>query len=187
MGELTAADLETYTGGRLDASDSTTQDLVTAALAAARRYCGWSVSPVVSTPLVVDGPGGRVLSLPTRNLLAVTAVSEHGVALDVTKLDVSRRKGTVVKHPCGHWSHRNGSISVTMVHGFTENEAADWRRAVLRLADLTSLDPQGDDRDSTDMRLKRVNHVEYEWSDKLISTDDRLSAMFAPFMILQSP
>jgi hypothetical protein len=130
-----------------------------------------------------------VLSLPTLNLIEVTAVTECGVVLDVTKLDVSRRKGTLVKFPCGHWSHRDGAITVTMTHGFTETEAADWRRAVLRLVDIMSLEPVtvGAERESPEMRRKRIDDVDYEWYDKLITTNDQLAAMFSQYRILPSP
>jgi hypothetical protein len=188
MPELTATDLQTYTSGRLSASDAGTTDLVNAALDSARRYCGWSVSPVTVCTITVDGPGGRALSLPTMNLITLTSVTEHGVTLDVTKLDVSRRKGTVTKHQCGHWSHRDGAITVTMTHGFNETEAADWRRAVLRLANLSSLEPTGDaERDSPEMKRRQVGDVDYQWYDKLITTDDRLASMFSQYRILPSP
>jgi hypothetical protein len=191
MAELDVSDVRRFTGDRLeDASDDDLQELLDAALAASRRYCGWPVCPVLEdVELVVDGPGGRVLSLPTLNLIEVSEISENGVALDVTKLDVSRRKGTVQKHPWGCWSHRDGSIAVTMTHGFTETEAADWRRAVLRLVDLMSLEPVtvGAERDSPEMKRKRVDDVEYEWYEGLISGDDRLKALFSSYRILPSP
>lgn len=190
MAELTIDDVRTYVGGRLDdVDDDALQELLDAALAAARRYCGWKVTPVVADDeFTVDGPGGRVLSLPTLNLLAVTTVTECGVTLDVTKLDVSRRKGTVEKNPCGHWSHRDGSIAVKITHGFTETEAADWRRAVLRLANLMSLEPSGDaQRDSPEMKRKQIDDVDYQWYDKLITIDERLASMFAQYRILPSP
>lgn len=188
MAELTAADVATFTAGRL-ANNSTTQGILDAALVAARRYCGWPVSPVQTGAVVtVDGPGGRVLSLPTMKLNTLTSVVENGVALDVTKLDVSQRKGTVEKYPYGCWSRRNGAITVTMTHGFTEAEAADWRRAVLRLVDLMSLEPAGSGgRDTPDLKRKHVANVEYEWIETLISNDARLSALFSQFRILPSP
>jgi hypothetical protein len=190
MAELTTADVQAYSDRLEGFDDVVLQALLDGALPAARRYCGWSVTPVqTGVVLTVDGPGGRVLSLPTLHLLDVTAVVEEGVALDVTMLDVSRRKGTVKKHPWGHWSHRDGAITVTMDHGFTESEAADWRRAVLRLVDLTSLEPVtvGSQRDSPEMKRKRIDDVEYDWYEGLIVSDDRLKALFSAYRILLSP
>lgn len=188
MAELAAADLSAYTGGRLASGDSATAAVLAAALAAARRYCGWTVSPVAEVTVTVDGPGGPVLALPTRNLIEVEAVTENGVAIDVDNLDVSRVKGTVRKYPHGGWTARDGSISVTMTHGFTEGEAPDWRRAVLRLADLMATDSSAAGlRDDTDLVRKRVDDVEYQWAEGLIAADDRLASLLAQFRILQSP
>lgn len=192
MSELTIDDVRSYSERLSDDDDDVLQALLDAALAAARRYCGWPVTPVVADDeLTVDGPGGRVLSLPTLNLITVTTVTEEGVALDVTKLDVSRRKGTVTKQHfyCGgRWSHRDGSIAVKITHGFTEAEAADWRRAVLRLVNLMSREPIADaERDSPEMKRKRIDDVDYEWYDKLISTNEQLSMLFSQYRILPSP
>ncbi|MFL0172419.1 hypothetical protein [Mycobacterium sp. SMC-13] len=187
MAELTGADLSAYTNGRLP-DDEATQDLLGAALSAARRWCGWWVSPVQTGVTVeVDGPGGRVLSLPTLNLVALTSVSECGVALDVARLDKSKRKGTVEKYPYGWWTSRAGAISVTMTHGFTEVEAADWRRAVLRLADLMDRDEQATQRNSSDLIRKKIDDVEYQWAAGIIDTDERLRALFSQYRILPSP
>jgi len=127
--------------------------------------------------------------LPTMNLLEVSGVVENGVTLDVTKLDVSRVKGAVEKQWPGHWTRRLGAITVTFTHGFTEIEAADWRRAVLRLVDLMSLEPvsASSARDSANMTRKQVGPVEYMWAAGIISDDERLSAMFSRYRILQSP
>lgn len=184
MGELTAADLSTYTKGRLP-DNSDTQDLLDAALSAARRWCGWFVTPVqTDVTFQVDGPGGRVLSLPTLNLITLTSATECGVALDVTLLDKSQRKGTVEKYPYGNWTSRAGGITVVMTHGYTEQEAADWRRAVLRLADLMDRD---DKFRSGDMIEKRIDDVVYKWAAGIISTDERLRALFSQYRILPSP
>lgn len=185
MAELKATDLSTYTKGRLPANDDT-QGLLDAALSAARRWCGWSVCPVqTDMHLDVDGPGGRVLSLPTLKLIEVSSVTETGVALDVAKLDVSRSKGTIQKYPHGLWTSRAGGVKVTITHGFTESEAADWRRAVLRLADL--MDRDDAQRDSSDLVKKKIDDVEYMWAAGLIDTDERLKALFSQYRILPAP
>lgn len=186
MAELTAADLSTFTGGRLP-NNSATTDLLNAALAAARRWCGWHVSPVLTGDVVdMDGPGGQVLSLPTLNLTAVTGLTENGVAVDVTKVDVSRRKGCVYKQSGRCWSNRFGAISATITHGFTELEAADWRRAVLELADRMSKQ-ESSERDTDDMIMKQIDDVQYQWAAGIISTDQRLSGLFSQFRILPLP
>ncbi len=190
MAELTLEDARRFNARLEDVDDDALQDMLDAALAAARRFCGWFVTPVqTDVELTVDGPGGRVLSLPTRNLIAISELTEAGVALDVTKLDPSRRTGTVEKHPYGWWTCRNGAIVVKMTHGFTEVEAADWRRGILRLVDIMSLEPVsvGAERESPEMKRKRIDDVDYEWYDKLISTNDQLAALFSQYRILPSP
>ena len=85
--ELTADDVEAFTGGRLSADAAETQRLLDAAVAAARRHCGWHVCPVwTDHHIVVDGHGGRVLRLPTRHLLAVGDVTDSGFSVDVDTL-----------------------------------------------------------------------------------------------------
>lgn len=184
MAELGYADLPAAVLARFE-NNSAAQAAVDEALVAARRFCGWHVSPVREDEVVeVDGPGGRVLSLPTLNLIELSTVVENGSAVDVLNLDVSRRKGTVEKYPYGCWTSRAGGITVTMTHGFTEAEAADWRRAVIDLVDSRS---QSSTRESSDMKRKRIDDVEYEWFEALMSTDVELSAKFSQFRILPSP
>lgn len=182
MAELTYADLPAAVLARF-ADNAAAQAAIDTALVAARRFCGWHVSPSKAETVVVDGPGGRVLSLPTLNLTAVASVTELGAAVDVSTLDRSRAKGTLTKQ-YGYWSGRDGSISATITHGFTEAEAADWRSAILKLVDTWSESP---DRDSADLKRKKVDDVELEWFEGAISTSEELSSKFSQFRILPSP
>lgn len=184
MAELAYTDLPDAVLARFD-DNTKAQAAIDGALVAARRFCGWHVSPVKTDDVLeVDGPGGRVLSLPTLNLSSVTSVTELGSAVDVTKLDRSRRKGTLTKRS-GWWTCRDGAISATITHGFTEAEAADWRAAIIELVDERSRDASL--RDSDRMARKRVDDVEYQWFATVISTNDELAAKFAQFRILPSP
>lgn len=183
MPELAHTDLPAAVLARF-ADEAAAQKAIDTALVAARRYAGWHVSPLrAGESLDLDGPGGRVLSLPTLNLVSVTSVTELGVALDVTKLDRSRRKGTLTKR-YGHWTGRDGSITAVITHGFTEAEAADWRAAILSVVDTRS---EGSERAGADMKRKKVDDVEYEWFETLVSTDAELSSKFEQFRILPSP
>lgn len=185
MTEIAPDDLPAATLARY-ADDDAAQAAIDAVLAAARRWCGWHVSPVRTNEVLdLDGPGGHVLSLPTLNLISVSAVTELGVALDVSTLDRSRRKGTLTKR-FGCWTCRDGQIVATVTHGYTEAEAADWRQAVIDVVGTRSLS-QVTTRDSGDMKRKRIDDVEYEWFESLISTDHELAAKFSAFRILQSP
>lgn len=181
MPELDTADLPAAVLARF-ADDNAAQDAIDAALAAARRYCGWHVSPSVTETISVDGPGGRVLSLPTLNLTAVASVTEADSAVDVSGLDRSQSKGTLTKR-FGCWTRRDGAISVQMTHGFTESEAADWRRGIVALVDARS---QVSER-AGDVKRDKVDDVETEWFSEAISVDDELAARFSQFRILPSP
>jgi hypothetical protein len=182
MGELVYGDLPADVLARF-ATTAAAQAAIDAALVAVRRYVGWPVSPSRSETIVMDGPGGRVLSLPTLNLTAVASVTELGVAVDVSTLDRSQRKGMLTKQ-FGCWTGRDGAISVTMTHGFTETEALDWRAAVLELVGVWSETP---DRDTGDLKRKKVDDVEAEWFEGIISTNEELAAKFSQFRILPSP
>jgi len=183
MAELSHSDLPAAVLARF-ADNPAAQLAINAALAAARRYCGWHVSPVqTGVALDLDGPGGRVLSLPSLNLISVASVVELGESVDVSQLDRSRRKGTLTKR-WGCWTGRDGGIVATVTHGFTEAEAADWRAGVIRLVGLRSKLSQ---RDDPSMASKKIDDVEYQWFQTMISTDEELASMFSAFRILPSP
>lgn len=164
MAELAPGDLPAVVRDRF-ADDATAQAWIDAALDEARRYCGWHVSPLATNvTLELDGPGGRVLSLPTRNLVSVTSVTELGDAVDVATLDWSRRKGTLTKqHFARHWTDRDGAITAVVTHGFTEAEAAGWRKAVLELVDRMSSAVGAVNGNSGPMIEKTVDDVTHKW------------------------
>lgn len=158
--ELTADDVATYTGGRLAADNPLTQLLLNAALAGARRRCGWVVTPAKTETLYLDGPGTRNLSLPTMNLTALNTCTENNIALDVTKLAWSRQ-GIVRKAfgagYTGRWSSQLGAIQINITHGYSVEDAADWRMAVLAAIDLflQNIGPQ--------LQIYRVDDVIRQW------------------------
>jgi hypothetical protein len=171
MGELTAADVDLYTGGRLLASDPEVQRTLNAALVIARREVGWYVSPVIEETVVLDGPGSRILNLPTRRLLTLTSVEEDGTALTLTDLTwaaggppgLLERPVSVRKRSRGWWSCDYQAIEVVMTHGYTEDEAADWRQAILQMVDQMSV-VNTSGRGDADLVSKRVDDVTYSWS-----------------------
>jgi hypothetical protein len=168
MAELTAADVDSYTKGRLPASDPETIKILNRALAACRRYCEWHVTPQVTNDVVtLDGPGNRVLMLPTMQLQQLNSVTEYNqitgtqVALDLTTIEISAggaasmpnnapvrlRKKMVpgaVPPPVGlwglRWTHHYSGIVVNMNHGFLEAQAEDWRNGVLDACDRCALE-----------------------------------------------
>lgn len=141
------------------------------ATAAARNYCGWHVTPVASDEeIVLDGPGGRLLVLPTLNLTELTAISEDGVALDLADLTWSTR-GLVAKRDGSYWTGQFGGIAVTFSHGYAS--APDFDHAVDVMAETIA-----SQRDDAALIRKRVDDVEYQWatgSDPLAGTAALLS------------
>ena len=155
-------------------------DYAAAALAAARRYCGWRVTPSDEESITVDGPGGWVLSLPTMHLTELIEVVEDGVTLDVADLAPSVTTGTVRKRSGARWTSELGGITVTMTHG--HDTAPDFDAAVEQCA--AALATAGT---RTDMALKRkkVDDVEHEWFEQASSFLN--TSLLAGYRILPSP
>ena len=152
MAELTTADVETFTRGRLSAGDPVVQDILNAALVRARNYTGWVVSPQVADDAVtIDGPGGRELFLPTG------------------------RRMVYRKNTC--WTSEFAGITVTYTHGYTEEEAADWRRAILLMVDRMSREQQSGARSKEDLVRKKVDVVEYQWVDWSAAADRAITSV----------
>lgn len=163
MAEIDTSDLSAATLTRFGTNDAARAAL-DAVLVASRHYCRWHVSPVrEADALTLDGPAGRVLDLPTRKLNNLTSVTENGAALDVTKLEWSEN-GSVRKLSGARWTDRYRAIVVTINHGYTEEEAADWRKAILDMVDTVSYAYITNSDDGV-MKRKRVDDVEYEWFD----------------------
>lgn len=59
---------------------------IAAATAAARAYCGWHVTPVLSETLLLDGPGNRSLFLPSLRVVSIEKVEEFDASLDLLEL-----------------------------------------------------------------------------------------------------
>jgi hypothetical protein len=136
---LNAAAVESYTRGRLRSDDTETQRQLDAALAAARRYCGWHVTPVLSAQSVtLDGSGTNLLVLPTLNVTALTQVIEDGITLNVADLSWSPR-GLIVKKSGYWWSSMFAGITVTFSHGYAT--APDFESALLSSIDRGAFSP----------------------------------------------
>jgi hypothetical protein len=195
--ELTPYDLQTYTQGRLVASDPNVQVALDFALEKVRNHCHWTVSPVETVQnMDFDGPGmwgglavgigglyyssggyltgvlrrvrtgADILYLPTKRLLSITSIVEDGVSLDVSQGgDISfSRDGAVIKNDGSPWTYNMSmnsqgaqGISVSFEHGYTPEQAADWRRIVLMIADRASMVRGLIGAFSTNMGPYRVN------------------------------
>lgn len=152
MPELQTLDVENYTQGRLNKDDAQTGKLLSAALGAARRYCGWHVTPVrEDDEVTLDGPASSLLVLPTLKLVELGGIVEDGEPVDLNYVSVSTRGVCRKKYgaPNGHcWTGEYSGVTVTMTHGY--DTAPDWESAVLSLVDrmaqggeLTTIGPFG--------------------------------------------
>ena len=178
MPELSTADVETFTGGRLAADNPVVQDILDAALVRARNYVGWAVSPVVAGDTVtLDGPGGTDLFLPTGKVGSVASVVENGATVDPSNYVVSANVPRMLYRKNGYWTREYAGITVTYTHGFTEAEAADWRRAILMMVDRMARSQQAGARSDDDLKRKKVQEVEYEWIDWSASADKEIASV----------
>lgn len=184
MGEINGQNVEDFTAGRLDGSDAEVQRMLSVALTTARRYVGWSVSPVTEGAVVVlDGPDSRILWLPTRKLVALNSVEEDGTTLDLSTLTWTSggppglsRPAAVRKRSKGWWSDDYESIIVDMDHGYTEVEAVDWRHAIMSMVDQMSLVPVSASTGYSPAGLssKRVDDVTYQWAAPYMAVADEV-------------
>lgn len=192
-GELTPEDVDSYTSGRLAAGDPETARMLSATLSATRREVGWHVSPVLTADVMtVNGPlragsdwggydygsgwgwwgGGGMshkLRLPTQKIVTLESIVENSITLDLSKIIISaqdtwnRNCEVLIRH-CGHWTHRPAAIVITMDHGYTPDEASDWRQAILSLVDqmaeISILGQPG----ASSLVSKSVNDTAYRWS-----------------------
>lgn len=135
MAAPTLDDVETFTSGRL--TDTRTELLLTAVIAAARKYCGWHVTGERTDTITVDGTGGQVLLLPTLQLVDVLAVTEDDEDVDLDTIHWSTR-GALTKHrPHQGWTRRYRGVTATITHGFAD--APDWNTAILSAVDRLSM------------------------------------------------
>lgn len=125
---LDVSTVQAFTQGRLDQDDAETDRQLDAAVAAARAYCGWHVTPVlVDQEVTLDGPGTHLLVLPTLKLTELSEVNEDEVEIELTDLNWSVR-GLIQKKSGHWWSQMFGSIVVIFSHGYAS--APDFESAI---------------------------------------------------------
>lgn len=184
MAELTPEDVETYTNARLDKDDPEVIRMLAAALQVARRETMWHVSPVrTAVSMTLDGPGSRVLFLPTQKVTALTSVTESGTLVDPDNVSMSvgdgtdiRRRVALRKSGGSFWSAEYGAIELVLSHGFTEDEAADWRQAILSMVDQMSLLPVKASSGTSPFGVKseRIDDVAYTYDTYAAMAEDVL-------------
>lgn len=191
MPELDTTDVESFTHQRMAADDPEVERMLAAAVQAARRYCGWIVNPVVTGDAVtLDGPGSRILNLPTRKLVELTGLTENDTVVDLSAVrwsaggppGILERPVSVRKKSNGWWTSYYQGIDVVMTHGYDDDEAADWRYAVLSMVDQigqTLVSGHGE----ADLVSKKVDDVTYRWADPYATAAE--SALYSVNNIFQ--
>lgn len=104
----------------IDATDLVLTDDVQTELASARvrAYCRWHIYPSRTETLTLDGPGGRLLLLPSLYVTAVASISDSGTLVDAADYDWSQ--AGMVQRQTGWWSCRYRALAVTFTHGYDD-------------------------------------------------------------------
>ncbi|AYN56826.1 head-to-tail adaptor [Arthrobacter phage Andrew] len=146
---VTAEDFSAWTGGKIAATDPRVLPLLDGASAGIRRYCGWHIAPVLEETLVGDGPGGRILLLPTGRLVSLVSVDNGGETVDLSTVDSS--KMGMLELRSGWWSSRFGAVSVRAQHGYDLADVADVQQIVKQVTANALSSPMGATREQAGM------------------------------------
>lgn len=115
-------------GGQLDDTVPGIAQAIDGTVESFRRWCGWHVWPTWTHTEVLDGPGTRVVQLPTLHMTRVSKVSEDGESLDTdTDLTWSQR-GWLTRLGARHWTDADRGIEVEYTDGY--DQPADLVRLV---------------------------------------------------------
>lgn len=150
------------------------QDALSAASERVRDHCGWHIAPVITETLTLDGPGGRLLLLPSLRVVEVVSVVNDGVV--VTDPEWSA-KGWIY----GSWTTKARGVVVTLRHGLDACPAA-VSAVVSRMA-----------REGLGSRARReaAGGESIDWSASVVGgvidlPDDAMSAL-APYALGPRP
>lgn len=83
-----------------------------------RVECGWHIAPTVTETLTLDSAGGRVLTLPTLRLVAVTEVRD--VTGDTPEVLTGWRQSKVGMLSRVSWPVGFAAVEVDLTHGYPE-------------------------------------------------------------------
>lgn len=140
----TPEQLATFTKGAIPADDPRAALALGAISQAIRRRCGWHIAPSVTETLVLDGPGGGYLGLPSMHVTELTAVKNDGLDVDVTTVEWSALGSLRV---AGTWSSRYRGVEVTLEHGYELDEVEDLVAVVLQVTARGLSSPLGQTRE----------------------------------------
>lgn len=134
-----------YSKGQITETDPRLEVALDGVSAAIRRYCGWHVGPTQAEAFVLDGPGGRLLSLPTLSLRAVSTISENGTELEAGSYTWSAEG--LIRKSHGRWTEDYRAISVSATHGYDLWDIADVVSVALAVVTRQLSSPTGATRE----------------------------------------
>lgn len=140
---ITKENFSQGTGGKIPTSDPRVEPLLKGASAAIRRYCGWHIAPVLQADLVLDGPGGSLLTLPTLRLVNVLSFQDDGNPVEVADLEWSERG--MIRHRGRRLTRKFRGIEATVQHGW--DEAPDVAQIVQQVVANALSSPLGATRE----------------------------------------
>lgn len=111
-------------------------DWVAAAEAAARRFCGWHIAPIVPQTVRVRGRGETELRLPTLHLVDV-----HRVTVGDTVVPLATVSWTTDGLLAATGRTWNGVVEVDMLHGF--EAGSDVAAIITQVAARAQASPTG--------------------------------------------
>lgn len=145
-----------------------------------RRMCGWHIAPVLTEAMTLDGPGGRVLQLPSIHVVDVVDVkfkdrlydgTAHWAGVDEFSYDWST--SGLLERPHG-WPRRYRAITAMVTHGFALDDVRDLRRLVCLIASRAIAAPKGALRES-------AGGVSIEYSPDMVYQSER--TLLDPFKV----
>jgi hypothetical protein len=140
---IAAEEFAAGTGGKVSAADPRLDVLLKGASAAVRRYCGWHIAPVLQEELVLDGPGGPLVLLPTLHLVDVVSFADD--TRDVQPADLEWSDRGMVRRRGSRWTSKFRGIRATVQHGF--DEAPDVAQIVQQVVANAIASPMGATRE----------------------------------------
>jgi hypothetical protein len=123
----TATDFATYARRSLSAADTATVERHLAGVSRRiRNFCGWHIWPRhVDEVVRVEGTGGRLLVLPTLQLVSISSIVEDPDGDAPTTLDPTIYRtspaGMVRLVTGGSWGSEFMPYDVAMTHGYDDN------------------------------------------------------------------
>lgn len=140
--DLTTPDaVSTYSEGRITTDDPRLPDLISAASAAIRNYCGWDIFPAQDYTVNEDG-GTNVLYIHTLKLNAITSITADGELLDPASYEVSYKTANARRTHGRRFGRHWGGVQISYNGGYSA-VPADLAQIVNQVVTAACVSPLG--------------------------------------------